>query len=63
MKFLRTSLLQLVAVAVFTAGAAFADSLVRTDPEVAGFSRDRLGRISSYLKNEVATTRFPARSC
>jgi CubicO group peptidase (beta-lactamase class C family) len=59
MKFLRNSLLPLVAVAVFAAGAAFADSLVRTDPEVAGFSRDRLGRISSYLKNEVATNKIP----
>jgi CubicO group peptidase (beta-lactamase class C family) len=59
MKFLRNSLLPLVAVGIFAAGAACADSLVRTDPEAAGFSRERLGRIGSYLKNEVATSKIP----
>lgn len=59
MKFLRNGLLLLVAVAVLAAGAAGADSLVRTDPEAAGLSRERLGRIGLYLKNEVVTNKIP----
>lgn len=59
MKCLRNSLLPLAAVAVFVIGAASADSLVRTDPEAAGLSRQRLGRIGSYLKNEIADKRIP----
>jgi CubicO group peptidase (beta-lactamase class C family) len=59
MKFLRKSLLPLAAVAVLVAGAAFADSLVRTDPEAAGLSRERLGRIGTFLTNEIADNKIP----
>jgi CubicO group peptidase (beta-lactamase class C family) len=59
MKFVRKSLLPLAALVCFLAGTAFADSLVRTDPEAAGLSRERLGRIGSFLKQEIADNRIP----
>ncbi len=59
MKFLRKSLLPLAVVAVFVAGTAFADSLARTDPEAAGLSRERLGRIGTFLNNEIANNKVP----
>ena len=45
MKFMQKSLLPLAAVGVLVVGTAFADPLLRTNPEAAGFSRERLGRI------------------
>jgi CubicO group peptidase (beta-lactamase class C family) len=59
MKFYRKSLLPLAAVAFFVAGTAFADSLLRTDPEAAGLSRERLGRIGTFLKHEIADNKIP----
>jgi CubicO group peptidase (beta-lactamase class C family) len=59
MKFLRNALLPLAAAAVLVASTAFADSLKRTDPEAAGLSRDRLGRIGTFLKNEIASDKIP----
>jgi CubicO group peptidase (beta-lactamase class C family) len=59
MKCLRKGLLPLAAVAVFFAGTAFADPLVRTDPEAAGFSPQRLGRIGTFLKDEIAGNKIP----
>jgi CubicO group peptidase (beta-lactamase class C family) len=59
MKFVRKGLLPLAAVAVLVAGAAFADPLVRTDPEAAGLSRERLGRIGTFLRNEIADNKIP----
>ena len=59
MKFTRKGLLPLAAAAFLVAGAAFADSLNRTDPEAAGLSRERLGRIGSFLKNEIANNKIP----
>src|SRR4051812_46654241 len=59
MRLLRAALLPLAAVAVLAAGTAFADSVGRTDPEGAGLSRERLGRIGTYLKNEIATNKIP----
>jgi CubicO group peptidase (beta-lactamase class C family) len=59
MKILRNSLLPLAAAAFLVAGAAVADSLKRTDPEAAGFSRERLGRIGTFLKNEIANDKIP----
>jgi CubicO group peptidase (beta-lactamase class C family) len=59
MKFLRNALLPLAAAAVLVASAALADSLKRTDPEAAGLSRERLGRIGSFLKNEIANDKIP----
>jgi CubicO group peptidase (beta-lactamase class C family) len=59
MRFLPKGLLPLAAVAVLVAGAAFADSLVRSDPEAAGLSRERLGRIGTFLKSEIADNKIP----
>jgi CubicO group peptidase (beta-lactamase class C family) len=59
MRFLRATLLPLAAVAVLTAGVAFADSVGRANPEAAGLSRERLGRIGTYLSNEIAANRIP----
>src|SRR6202163_4103763 len=59
MKFVPKGLLPLAAVAVLVAGAAFADPLVRTDPEAAGLSRERLGRIGTFLRNEIADNKIP----
>src|SRR4051812_43994385 len=59
MRLLRAALMPLAAVAGLAAGTAFADSLARTDPEAAGLSRERLGRIGTYLKNEIATNKLP----
>jgi CubicO group peptidase (beta-lactamase class C family) len=59
MKCLRAILLPLAAVAILAGGAAFADSLGRTNPEAAGLSRERLGRIGSYLKNDIANHKIP----
>ncbi len=63
MGLLRKGLLPLVAAVVFAtsvfATSAFADSLIRTHPEEAGLSRERLGRIGTYLKTEIAANRIP----
>ncbi len=59
MMVLRRGLLPLVAASVVFAGTAFADSIARTNPEDAGLSRERLGRIGTYLKNEIATNKIP----
>src|SRR5438876_5661358 len=59
MKLMLGRLLPLVAAALVFVGTAFAENLQRTDPEAAGFSRERLGRIGSFLKNEIADNRFP----
>ena len=59
MKVLRNSLLPLAAVALVVAGAAFADSLKRTDPEAAGLSPERLGRIGRFLNSEIADNKIP----
>jgi CubicO group peptidase (beta-lactamase class C family) len=59
MKFLGKSLLPLAAVAVLVTGAALADPLVRTDPEASGLSRERLSRIGTFLKNEIADNKIP----
>jgi CubicO group peptidase (beta-lactamase class C family) len=59
MKYLRNALLPLAAVAVFVAGPALADSLGRTNPEAAGLSRERLDRIGSFLKTEIAHNSIP----
>jgi CubicO group peptidase (beta-lactamase class C family) len=59
MKFMQKSLLPLAAVAVLVVGTAFADPLLRTNPEAAGFSRERLGRIGAFLKNEIADNKIP----
>jgi CubicO group peptidase (beta-lactamase class C family) len=59
MKFMQKSLLPLAAVAVFVVGTAFADPLLRTNPEAAGLSRERLGRIGAFLKNEIADNKIP----
>jgi CubicO group peptidase (beta-lactamase class C family) len=59
MKFICKGLLPLAAMAFLAVGAAFADSLNRTDPEAAGLSRERLGRIGSFLNNEIANKKIP----
>ncbi len=63
MGLLRKGLLPLVVAVVFAtsvfATSAFADSLIRTHPEEAGLSRERLGRIGTYLKTEIAANRLP----
>jgi CubicO group peptidase (beta-lactamase class C family) len=59
MKLLRKGLLPLAAVAVLVTGPAFAGPLVRTDPEAAGLSRERLGRIDAFLNNEIANSNIP----
>lgn len=47
------------ALTLFTAGAALADSVVRTRPTEAGLSPAGLARISAYFKNEIATNKIP----
>jgi CubicO group peptidase (beta-lactamase class C family) len=47
------------AVAVLVAGAAVAESINHTDPEAAGLSPERLGRIGNFLKNEIAENKIP----
>jgi CubicO group peptidase (beta-lactamase class C family) len=59
MKLLTKRLLPLAAAFVLVAGPAFAESLGKTNPEDAGLSRERLGRIGSYLKNEIANNKIP----
>jgi CubicO group peptidase (beta-lactamase class C family) len=59
MKLLPRSLLPLAAVAAVLAGPAFADGVVRTDPAAAGLSPELLGRIGTYLKDEIANNRTP----
>src|SRR5437764_8946983 len=59
MKLISRRLLSLAAIAVVFTSAAFADSLKPTDPGAAGLSRERLGRISTFLKGEIADNRIP----
>jgi CubicO group peptidase (beta-lactamase class C family) len=59
MRTLRSALLPLVAALFVLAEPAFADSLGHTNPEAAGLSRERLGRIGTYLQNEIASKRIP----
>src|SRR3954469_13759294 len=59
MKLMLRRLLPLAAGTVLFAGAVLADSLKRTDPEAAGLSRERLGRIGAFLKGEIADNKIP----
>jgi len=59
MKLLTKRLLPLAAAFVLVASPAFAESLGKTNPEDVGLSRERLGRIGTYLKNEIANNKIP----
>ena len=63
MKLLNKRLLPLVAASVLIAGTAFAESAIKTDPKTdpkaAGLSSERLGRIGTFIKAEIAANRIP----
>ena len=45
-----------------TLSGAFAEGPITAKPKETGFSSAGLARIDAYLKNEIAKTRFRARS-